>query len=124
MEQGRFKKITARYEELHAEQLRLGAEQDSLRYNTEGNSHHPLAFRHIDDALLHRQLERRITEIENDKRQLAFETQHEGFPENRWVKVEAPEVPDDAATGIMLRERGDEHCELITEDWSLVLAEG
>lgn len=124
MNQTRFRQVATRYEDLNTEQMRLSTQQGSLLYNTKGNTHHPLAFRHIDDALLHRQLERRITEIENDKRKLAFDSQHEGFPENRWIRVEDPEVSDDEATGIMLREHDDGHCELTSEDWSLVLAEG
>lgn len=124
MDQQRFREIATRYEELNDEHLGLGARQNSLRYNTQGNSHHPLAFEHVDDALEHRRLEQRITGVQNGKRQLACESRHEGFPENRWVKVEGPQHPDDEATGILLREYDDGHCELMTEDWALVLAEG
>lgn len=124
MDREQFRTIVDKYRKLDRKQMKLRAEQSSKLYNTPGNSHHPLAFSNVDDALHHRQLERKITEIENDKRRLAFETQHEGFPEDRWIKIEGPEVCDNDATGIMLREYEDGHCELKTEDWTLVLAEG
>lgn len=124
MDEPRFRQIAARYEELDKEQHTLSTEQSSLLYNTEGNSHHPLAFCHLQDALTHRRLQQRISKIHNDKRKLASEAQHEGFPESRWIKVQGPQVPDDDATGIMLNEYDDGHCELIMQDWTLVLAEG
>ena len=119
-----FEQIATRYRELDARRQRLSAQQGSLLYNTEGNSHHPRAFSRLEDALAHRQLEREISQIDSEKRNLAFDAQHEGFPEDRWIKVEGPNAPDDEATGIKLAEHDDGNCELMLEDWALVLAEG
>lgn len=124
MDEHDFEQKATRYRELDTRRQRLSAQQGSLLYNTNGNSHHPRAFSRLEDALLHRQLEREISEIDCEKRNLAFDAGHRGFPEERWIKVEGPRVPDDEATGIKLAGHDDGHCELMIEDWALVLAEG
>lgn len=120
----RFQQIAGRYTELEAERGRLNTERLSLFYNTGGNSNHPQAFVTLEDAQTHESLTERLHNVQCCQTKLANEVVHESFPTDRRIKLEGPDMPNDEATGIILREHTDGSCELQVWDWSLVLAEG
>lgn len=124
MDQERFEQIVSRFSELEHEHAELRRERFEKLYNTPGNSHHPVAFASLGDALAHENLTDRMREVELVKQTLSNQAEEDGFPVERWIKVEGPGEPDDYATGIILRDRGHGTYELMMDHWSLVLADG
>lgn len=124
MSRERFEQIAARFAELDRKQTELRRERFGKLYNTPGNSHHPVAFASLEDALAHEDLTARMRELELSKQKLSNRAEEDGFPVERWIKLEGPDTPDDEATGIILGDRGSGTYELMIEAWSLVLADG
>lgn len=124
MNHEQFEQIVERFHGLERRERELGRHTQALLYNTEGNSHHPLAFASLEDALTHQDLSEQIDEVNVEQTTLAVEAQQAGFPPERWIKIEGAEASDDEATGIRLYETRNGGPRLISEDWSLVLADG
>lgn len=124
MNEQQFQDIVERFQSLEHRQDELRRKGQGLLYNTEGNSHHPLAFASFEAALAHQNLSVRIEEVKTERFRLASQAHSQGFPVERWIKVEGPEVSDDEATGLKLRDNHDRSYNFISDHWSLVLAEG